>query len=88
MRTINTEMISHNEKAYPQDEYKIIGQQLRQMREVKGLTLEQVAVAAGVTAHNIHCYEQGSPAPPDVLTKLIREVYRCSLGEILHRSSE
>jgi transcriptional regulator with XRE-family HTH domain len=84
----NTGLISHSEKAYSQDEYKVIGRRLRQEREAKGLTLEQAAIAAGVTAHNIHCYEQGSPAPPDVLMKLTHEVYRCSLHEILRSSPE
>jgi transcriptional regulator with XRE-family HTH domain len=66
------------------DEQKTIGLRLRQAREANGLTLGQAASAAGVTAHNIHCYEQGSPAPPDVLIKLACEVYHSSLHEIMH----
>ena len=85
---INAGTIPHNKQAWSQDEYRIIGQRLRQEREARGLTLEQAALAAGVTAHNIHCYEQGSPAPPDVLVKLTCEVYHCSLHEIFHRAPE
>ena len=86
MITTNNANSAYSKKAFYIDEQKIIGQQLRQAREARGLTLEQVAMAAGVTVHNIHCYEQGSPAPPDVLNKLACEVYRCSLHEILHSS--
>ncbi len=77
---------AYSKKAFYIDEQKIIGQRLRLAREARDLTLEQVAIVAGVTAHNIHCYEQGSPAPPDVLTKLACEVYRSSLHEILYSS--
>ncbi|HZR39864.1 MAG TPA: helix-turn-helix transcriptional regulator [Ktedonobacteraceae bacterium] len=86
MVTINDITIAHRKKAFHTDEQKTIGQQLQQAREAKGLTLEQAAILAGVTAHNIHCYEQGSPAPPDILIKLAREVYRCALHELLHGS--
>ena len=83
MITTNEATIVYNKKVFHIDEQKIIGQRLRQAREARGLTLEQAAIAAGVTAHNIHCYEQGSLAPPDVLIKLVCEVYRCALLEIL-----
>jgi transcriptional regulator with XRE-family HTH domain len=83
MITINDIMIAHSKRAFHIDEQKIIGQRLRQAREAKNLTLGQAAIAVGVTANNIHCYEQGSPAPPDVLIKLAYEVYRCSLHELL-----
>jgi transcriptional regulator with XRE-family HTH domain len=84
MMTTNKGMSVYGEQAFLIDEQKTIGLRLRQAREANGLTLGQAAMAAGVTPHNIHCYEQGSPAPPDVLIKLTSEVYRCSLHEILH----
>jgi transcriptional regulator with XRE-family HTH domain len=84
METTNNVTMAYRKKAFPIEEQKTVGLRLRQARAAKGLTLEQAAIAAGVTAHNIHCYEQGSPAPPDVLIKLTSEVYRCSLHEILH----
>lgn len=70
----NNVKIAQGKKAFYIDEQKIVGERLRQAREARGLTLEQVAIAAGVTVHNMHCYEQGSPAPPDVLVKLAYEV--------------
>lgn len=71
----NNAKVVQSKKAFYIDEQKIIGEQLRQAREASGLTLEQVAIAVGVTVHNMHCYEQGSPAPPDVLSKLACEVF-------------
>jgi transcriptional regulator with XRE-family HTH domain len=84
MVTTNNVMLVYGKQAFHIDEQKMIGLRLRQAREANNLTLAQAAVAVGVTAHNIHCYEQGSPAPPDILLKLACEVYRCSLHELLY----
>jgi predicted transcriptional regulator len=86
MITTNNVRIAQGKKAFYIDEQKIVGERLRRAREARGLTLEQVAIAAGVTVHNMHCYEQGSPAPPDVLIKLACEVYRGSLHDIVYSS--
>lgn len=56
---------------------------LRELRERKGLSREQVAVAAGTSSHSVAKLEQGTRSPSLELAWRIAQALGCSLDDLM-----
>ena len=56
---------------------------LRELREQKGLSREQVAVNAGTSSHSVAKLEQGTRAPSLELAWRIAQALGCSLDDLV-----
>lgn len=59
------------------------GPRLRQARIAAGLSVEQIAITVGKSAHTIQGYELGRIEPPLHVLSTIADTYGCALGDIL-----
>ncbi len=61
------------------------GDILRQKREARSMTQEDVAQRIGVTRQNINSYETGYKVPPLRVVVAAADLFRCSTDEMIGR---
>ncbi|MDE8044279.1 helix-turn-helix transcriptional regulator [Erysipelothrix rhusiopathiae] len=63
-------------------EKELIGFRLRELRNGKGITREEVSIATGITLRAIEGYERGERVPRDEVKLKLADFYQKSVQEI------
>lgn len=61
---------------------ELIGLRLRELRNQKGITREEVSIATGITLRAIEGYEGGERVPRDEVKLKLADFYQKSVQEI------
>lgn len=70
------------------EEKKLLGEKIRELREKRGFSQEELGVLIGKTRDNISSYEIGRSAPqPDTLIKLA-DLFKVSIDYLLGRTDD
>ena len=72
----------------PRGKIETFPARLKQLREAKGMSREQVAVEAGTSYHSITKLEQGVRAPSLELAWRVAQALGCSLDDLVQPADE